>query len=103
MAVDEYRAFLADIAARGIQTPLKITSDGTVLDGHQRLGAATELVIATVPVMVVDPPDQVEYMLLAALRRRQLTASQRAALIVDLDHLTQRRDQAQARSQTPPR
>ncbi len=99
MSAQEYETFVADITARGIQTPLKITTDGIVLDGHQRLKAANELAIATLPVTIVDPPDQLEYMLLAALRRRQLTASQRAALIVELDQLTARREQAQARSQ----
>jgi hypothetical protein len=98
MSNEEYQAFVCDIAARGIQTPIKTTADAVVLDGHQRLKAAIELAIPALPVTVVDPPDELEYMLLAALRRRQLTSSQRAALIVELDQLTERRQQAQARS-----
>jgi|SRR5579859_3930036 len=94
----EYETFRADIANRGIQTPLETTGNGVVLDGHQRLRAAIELAIETVPTTIVKPADEVEYMLLAALRRRQLTPSQRAALIVELDQLHDRRQQARQRS-----
>src|SRR6476646_8559946 len=98
MDAREYESFRADIASRGVLTPLEITAQGVVLDGHQRLRAATEVGLETVPVTIVNPADEIEYMLLAALRRRQLTASQRAALIVELDHLDDHRDQARARS-----
>src|SRR5205085_4865085 len=64
MARDEYQAFLADIAARGIQTPLAITQGDIVLDGHQRLRAAIELGHDTVPVTLVEADDEIEYMLL---------------------------------------
>ncbi len=98
MSADEYRAFLADITARGIRTPLEITPAGAILDGHQRLKAAVEIELESVPVTIVEAEDEVEYMLLAALRRRQLTASQRAALAVELSQLDERRQQARTRS-----
>ena len=98
MRRDEYHAFRADVAARGIHTPLDITVEGVVLDGHQRFRAATELALASVPTKIAEPADEAEYMLLAALRRRQLTPSQRAALIVELDQLHHRRQRARERS-----
>ena len=98
MPADQYTAFLTDIENRGIQTPLEITQAGIMIDGHQRLRAAIDLNHDTVPTVVVSPEDEVEYMLLAALRRRQLSASQRAALAVDLDQLHERRLQARERS-----
>jgi len=80
-----------DIRRRGLLVPLEITKMNVVLDGHLRLRAATELGLEQVPVRLVAPPDQVEYMLLAALQRRQLTPSQRAALVVELEQYRQRR------------
>jgi N6-adenosine-specific RNA methylase IME4 len=81
----EASALHTDIAERDIQVPLDITRDGVVLDGRHRLGIALALGLDRVPVRVVDPPDEVEYMLLAALQRRQLSESQRAALALELD------------------
>ena len=94
---DEYTMLRADIARRGVVTPLELTSELVVLDGHERLRAARELALASVPVRVVAPPDEVAYMLLAALRRRQLSASQRAALALELEEIEQAKADAEAR------
>src|ERR1700674_3395382 len=80
-----YRALCEDIAGRGLQVPLEINGDDVVLDGHVRLQAARELDLAEVPVRIVAPPDEVEYLLLAALQHRQLSPSQRAALAAEID------------------
>lgn len=85
----EYPAFRADVAARGVQVPLEVTKDGIVLDGRQRLRAARELEIDTVPVRVVAVADELDHMFRAAILRRQLTASQRAALIVEREEYRQ--------------
>jgi hypothetical protein len=87
----------ADIDRRGLLVPLDISSNKTVLDGVARLRAARELRIAQVPVRVVAPDDEVEYMLLAGLERRQLTASQRAALALELAQYREARDAGQQR------
>jgi N6-adenosine-specific RNA methylase IME4/ParB-like chromosome segregation protein Spo0J len=79
-----YLAVKADIADRGLQVAVEITEQGIVLDGHARLRAARELGIGEVEVIVVAPRDELEHILLAALQRRQLTPSQRAALAVKL-------------------
>jgi N6-adenosine-specific RNA methylase IME4 len=79
------QAFDADVRARGILTPLEITAEGLVLDGRERLGAAERLGLTEVPVCVVAPTDAVEHIILAALQRRHLSASQRAALALELD------------------
>jgi N6-adenosine-specific RNA methylase IME4 len=95
---EEYTALRADIAARGVQTPLDITTEGIVLDGHVRLRAVLELALEQVEVRVISPPDELEYMLRAALLRRQLTASQRAALAAKLVEVSQLRAAARERS-----
>jgi N6-adenosine-specific RNA methylase IME4 len=84
MSAAELAALLADIVRRGILTPLAITKDGVVLDGRHRLQIALELGLDHVPVRIVDPDDEVDFMLSAALQRRQLTPSQRAALVLIL-------------------
>src|SRR6266540_904567 len=85
MPEKEYEAFRLDVAARGIQVPIEITAGDVVLDGRQRLRAARELGLETVPVRVVEVEDELDYMFRAAILRRQLTASQRAALVVERD------------------
>lgn len=87
----EYQALLADIQRRGLLTPLEITHDGVVLDGRHRLNAARQLGLTQVPVRVVEAEDELAYMLLAALRRRHLSTSQKAALAVELEECQQAR------------
>ncbi len=84
MSEAEFAAFRADIERREIVKPLEITREGVVLDGRARLRAALELELEDVPVRIVDPKDELEYLILAALQRRQLSPSQRAALVLQL-------------------
>ena len=82
MQADEWQAFRDDIAERGIQVPIEIAPDWTILDGRHRWRAAQELGLSDVPVRVVNPPDPIAYMAKAAILRRHLTNGQRAALAV---------------------
>src|SRR5206468_872328 len=68
-----------------------------VLDGHLRLQAAQELGLAEVEVRIVNPQDEVEYLLLAAVQRRQLEPGQRVALVLELELYHQTREGAAAR------
>ena len=97
MPADEYTAFRADIEKRGVLVPLEITEGGTVLDGRQRLRAATELGLESVPVQIVAPVDELDYMLRAAILRRHLSPSQRAALVLELEEYRQLRAEARTR------
>jgi N6-adenosine-specific RNA methylase IME4 len=94
----DYAAFLADIERREILVPLDIDAAGVVLDGHQRLRAALELGHETVPIREVRVEDPVAYMLLAAIRRRNLDASQKAALQLQLIEYEHERAAGKARS-----
>jgi len=85
MPADHYAVFKADVAARGLQVPLEITAAGIVLDGHERLRAAVELRFPELDVLIVSPNDELEHILLCALQRKHLSASQRAALVIELD------------------
>jgi N6-adenosine-specific RNA methylase IME4 len=95
---EAFAALVADIAASGIDVPLDVTVAGVVLDGHERLRAATELGLETVPVRVVSPQDEVEHMLRGLLHRRHLNPSQLAALALELDEYRRAREQAKERS-----
>ena len=93
----EYAVLVADIGERGIAVPLEVNSRGEVLDGRHRLRAAGELGLESVPVRVVESEDELAYILRAAINHRHLDASQRAALALELDEHTQRREEARAR------
>jgi ParB-like chromosome segregation protein Spo0J len=94
----EYAALRDSIAAHGVLVPLDVTSEGVVLDGRARLGAAQELGLTSVPVRIVSIDDPIAYMVRAAIERRHLTASQRAALTVRYAGYAEMRAEGQARS-----
>jgi len=99
MSQTEAEALQADIAERGIQVPLEITTAGVILDGRHRHQAALALGLEEVPVKAIDPARPVEYMLLAAIQRRHLTESQRAALVIELDEYRATATEATSRRQ----
>lgn len=81
---DTHEQMAADVERRGIVVPLDILADGTVLDGRTRLSIARVLGLAEVPVRVVETADPYDYMVRAALMRRDLKPSQKAALSLEL-------------------
>ena len=93
----DFAAFRLDIGRRGLLVPLEITPSLEILDGHLRLRAALELGLESVPVRIVEAADELEYMVLAALQRRQLDAGQRAALALELEQYQQTAAEAKAR------
>ena len=97
MRDQEFAAFRADVSNRGILEPLDVTATGVVLDGRHRLRAACELGIVSVPVRVIKPDDPVAHMLCAALQRRHLSQSQKAAVALELDLCQQERARADRR------
>jgi N6-adenosine-specific RNA methylase IME4/ParB-like chromosome segregation protein Spo0J len=94
----EYTALRQDIAEDGLHHPLEVTSAGLVLDGRARLRAVLELQHPTVSVVLVEPEDEIAYALRAALIRRQLSPSQRAALAALLAEVTDAQHAARERS-----
>jgi N6-adenosine-specific RNA methylase IME4 len=90
-------ALEADISKRGIVEALEITADGVVLNGRERLAAAQQLGLEQVPIRIVNPADETEHVILAALQRRHLSASQRAALALELDRYRELKTEADQR------
>jgi N6-adenosine-specific RNA methylase IME4 len=98
MGDGQFAAFCADVAERGVLAPLDIDSKNGVLDGRERVRAGRELGLERLPVRRVEPEHPARYMLLAALRRRDLGESQRAALQLELLNLDAARERATANS-----
>lgn len=93
----EYEALRADIAGRGICTPLEITANGLVMDGCERLRAAIELGIERVPVNVLEVGDERVHAILSLLRRKHLDPAQRAVVAIELVDVRERRALADER------
>jgi len=74
----EWDAFIRDIASHGVQHPVIILHDGTVVDGWTRVLAARALQLPTVPVSVIHPETAIETILRELLLRRNLAKSQLA-------------------------
>jgi ParB/RepB/Spo0J family partition protein len=83
----EFEALVADIAKRGLQHPIEILPDGTIVAGHQRVRALRRLGKKEVDVIVRYDLEQAgskavdEHFLLDNLRRRQLSPLGRARCI----------------------
>jgi len=85
---DELRELCADIKERGLQQPIIVWRDGTLLDGRNRLVACyrtnQEVVLET-----YDGDDPVQFSLSANLHRRHLNAGQRAVVALKVRELLQ--------------
>src|SRR5947209_16769519 len=79
LSAADLAALKQDVREHGLQVPLAITAEGEVLDGQARLQVATELGLEELPVRVVATEDPLSFMLRAALVRRHLSPSQKAA------------------------
>jgi len=105
---DEFRELCADIKERGLHQPITIWTDGTLLDGRNRLLACYE----THQEVVLDRyqgSDPVQFSLSANLHRRHLNAGQRAVVALKVRELLQpaakerQREAASEAAQSRPR
>jgi len=83
---DELAALCADIEERGLQQPIIVWSDGTLLDGRNRLVACyrtnQEVVLET-----CQSDDPVQFSLSANLHRRHLNQGQRAMVALKVEEI----------------
>jgi len=90
LTTDDYNNLKADIAARGIQDPLHITTDNVIISGHQRQKVALDLDIPVPCIIREDLTEdwQVEEQLIADnLLRRHLTDFQKMECGERLRHI----------------
>jgi N6-adenosine-specific RNA methylase IME4 len=86
LSEEEYEALKKSIEANGLYMRIVVNSSGTILDGHHRFQACTELGIEPV-FEVKDFPDPLlerKFVIETNLKRRQLTAFQRIELSIPL-------------------
>lgn len=83
---DEFRELCADIKVRGLAQPITIWTDGTLLDGRNRLMACFE----THQEVVLDcyeGTDPVQFSLSANLHRRHLNQGQKAMVALKVEEI----------------
>jgi ParB family chromosome partitioning protein len=88
----EFEALVEDIRERGLQEPIEILPDGTIIAGHQRWWAVQELGHKEVSVVIrhdlADDPQAAEaHFLLSNLARRQLDPISQGLCVVQLSVL----------------
>lgn len=98
LSAAEYASLRRSVSEQEVLCPLDVTPEGVVLDGRARLKVATQLGLERVPARVVSPADNVAYMVGVAIERRQLSSSQKAALVVRYAAYEEMRAEAQVRS-----
>ena len=81
---DEFAALLGDIEKQGLQEPIILHPDGSILDGRARYQACQKLGIGPKFRTWRGRGSELNLVLSLNLRRRHLSASQRAALAVEL-------------------
>jgi hypothetical protein len=81
----EFEALVADIKANGLLEPIWLHPDGRIIDGRNRYRACQECGIEPAYRTWGGDGSLVSFVVSLNLRRRHLTASQRAALAVDLE------------------
>lgn len=84
MPPEQFDALKADIAERGVLTPIDIDEDGHILDGHHRYRACTELGLTDFPTIVrpgMSEEDRRAFARKANMLRRHLSREQVRHLI----------------------
>lgn len=86
----EFASFKEDIKQNGLKEPLFIDQQKQIIDGRHRFRACAELGYMTVPVRVVDGPEEdIQKIALAAnLNRRHLSTGQKAFVAARLKLLS---------------
>lgn len=84
MTRPEYSNFIDSVKLSGIQTPIHIRTDMTILDGRHRVRACKQLGIKQIDVIVhdFDKSQSINFVRDTAIERRSLTSAQRIDIIL---------------------
>jgi 16S rRNA G966 N2-methylase RsmD len=83
MEADEFQNLVEDIQTNGLIEPLWLTPDGSLLDGRNRAQACLELGV-NLATRVYDGDDPISFVISLNLKRRHLTAGQKAMLALQV-------------------
>ncbi len=84
MTRPEYNNFIDSVKLSGIQTPIHIRTDMTILDGRHRVRACKQLGIKQIDVIIhdFDKSQSINFVRDTAIERRSLTSAQRIDIIL---------------------
>ncbi len=84
MTRPEYNNFIDSVKLSGIQTPIHIRTDLTILDGRHRVRACKQLGIKQIDVIVhdFDKSQSINFVRDTAIERRSLTSAQRIDIVL---------------------
>ena len=84
MTVAEYERFIDSVKTSGVNTPIHINNDMTILDGRHRVRACKELGIREIDCLVhnFDKTQAINFIRDTAIERRNLTPAQRADIVL---------------------
>ncbi len=88
MGDDDLTALASDIKANGLRQPIVLDGEGRLLDGRNRLAACEQAKVEPV-FATVNGSDPVAYVVSLNVKRRNLTASQRAVAAAEATLLRQ--------------
>lgn len=73
---------LESISKNGINTPLQVNLDGTLIDGFRRFACASKLELTEVPVLVIDIPDsEIPFYQFLTMEREGIDESERGVAV----------------------
>ena len=89
MTTDEYERFIDSVKKSGIQTPIHIRNDMTILDGRHRVKACKELGIKEIECLVhnFNKSESIEFVRDTAIERRNLSKAQRVDIVLRSEDL----------------
>ena len=84
MTTDEYEHFVDSVKKSGVQTPIHIRNDMTILDGRHRVRACKQLGIMEIECLVhsFDKSESIEFVRDTAIERRNLSKAQRVDIVL---------------------
>jgi ParB-like chromosome segregation protein Spo0J len=98
----DFEALVADIREHGLQEPVVRHPDGSILDGRNRFLACQRLGLPCPQVdWTGEPGTEIQYVVSANMRRRHLTAGQRAMIATGIAKLPQGVRQIGTRADEP--
>ena len=83
---EDFDFLVKDVQEKGFLNPGKVTNDGLLLDGRNRICASIEVGV-DLRLMTYNPKDPTSYVISENLARRHLSAGQRAMIALELERI----------------